>query len=79
MRIITKKKQNDIAKRLAAIYYTAIHWQDDKWEDFVKCICGNVADIAFDIGGEKLMAIGIPSLVMNLSERLKSKETNNGE
>lgn len=70
MRIITKKKQVEIAKMLAAIYYTAVHWQDEEWADFVKCIVGNVADISYDIGGERMMTIEVPALVMELDNRL---------
>lgn len=54
MKIITRKKQVEIAKRLAAIYYTTAHWQDEKWEDFAKCIIGNVCDISYDVGGEPM-------------------------
>ena len=70
MTILTEKKKNMIAKQLAAIYYTAVHWQDEKWEDFVKCIVGNCADIAFAVGGEQMMNIEVPALVMRLDEQL---------
>lgn len=72
--IITKKKQAKIAKQLAAIYYTAIHWQDEKWEDFVESIVGNCADIAFAVGGERMMSIEVPALVMELNQRLHKAE-----
>ena len=74
MTIITRKKQVEIAKQLAAIYYTAVHWQDEKWEDFVKCIVGNCADIAFAVGGERMMTIEVPALVMELKRRLGKAE-----
>ena len=74
MTILTKKKKNMIAKQLAAIYYTAVHWQDEKWEDFVKCIVGNCADIAFAVGGEQMMNIEVPALVMRLDEQLHLAE-----
>ena len=75
MKIITKKKQVEIAKQLAAIYYTAVHWQDEEWEDFVKCIVGNCGDIAFTVGGERMMMVEVPALVMKLDQRLgKAKE-----
>ena len=74
MKIITRKKQVEIAKQLAAIYYTAVHWQDEGWEGFVKCIVGNCADIAFTVGGERMMAIEVPSLVMELNRRLGKPE-----
>ena len=74
MKIITRKKQVEIAKRLAAIYYTAVHWQDEEWEDFVKCIVGNCADIAFAVGGERMMTIEVPVLVMELNRRLHKAE-----
>lgn len=74
MKIITRKKQAEIAKQLAAIYYTAVHWQDDEWEDFVKCIVGNCAGIAFAVGGERMMTIEVPALVMELKRRLGKAE-----
>lgn len=74
MTIITRKKQAEIAKQLAAIYYTAVHWQDEEWEDFVKCIVSNCADIAFAVGGEHMMTIEVPVLVMELNRRLHKAE-----
>ena len=74
MKIITRKKHVEIAKQLAAIYYTAVHWQDEEWEDFVKCIVGNCADIAFAVGGERMMTIEVPALVMELNRRLGKAE-----
>lgn len=74
MTIITRKKQVEIAKQLAAIYYTAVHWQDEEWEDFVKCIVGNCADIAFAVGGERMMMIEVPTLVEELNRRLGKAE-----
>ena len=71
MKILTRKQQADIAKRLAAIYYTTVHWRDEEWEDFVKCIVGNCADIAFEVGGERMMHIEVPALVMELNQRLQ--------
>ncbi len=70
MKIITRKKQVEIAKRLAAIYYTAVHWQDEEWEDFVKCIVGNCADIAFTVGGERMMTLEVPMMVEALNRKL---------
>lgn len=74
MKVITRKKQAEIAKQLAAIYYTAVHWQDEEWADFVKCIVGNCADIAFAVGGERMMTIEVPALVMELNQRLGKQE-----
>lgn len=78
MTIITRKKQVEIAKQLAAIYYTAIHWQDEEWEDFVKCIVSNCSDIAFTVGGEHMMMIDVPALVrrIELNQRLYKSEEN---
>ena len=79
MKIITRKKQVEIAKQLAAIYYTAVHWQDEYWKAFVKCIIGNCADIAFTVGGERMMLIDVPALVrrMELNRRLHKAEEGN--
>lgn len=71
--MLTKKKKNQIAKMLAAIYYTAIHWDEEEWQDFVKCIVGNCSEIACLVGGEYMMNIEVPALVMNLNERLGKK------
>ena len=74
MKVITRKKQVEIAKQLAAIYYTAIHWRDEEWEDFVKCIVGNCAFIAYTVGGERMMGIEVPTLVEELNRRLGKAE-----
>ena len=74
MRALTRKQQANIAKMLAAIYYTAVHWRDEEWEDFVKCIVGNCADIAFVVGGERMMHIEVPALVEELNRRLQKAE-----
>ena len=71
--MLTKKKKNQIAKMLAAIYYTAVHWNEEEWQDFVKCIVGNCCEIAYLVGGEHMMNIDVPALVMNLNERLEKK------
>lgn len=69
--MLTKKKKIKIAKMLAAIYYTAVHWDEEEWQDFVKCIVCNCAEIAYLVGGERMMNIEVPALVMNLNERLR--------
>lgn len=74
MKIITRKNQTQIAKQLAAIYYTAVHWRDEEWEDFVKCIVSNCTDIAFAVGGERMMTIEVPALIMELNRRLGKAE-----
>ena len=74
MSILTHKKKIAIAKRLAAIYYTAVHWQDEDWEDFAKCIVGNCAEIAYAVGGERMMSVDVPALVEQLNRRLADKE-----
>lgn len=74
MRVLNRKQQADIAKRLAAIYYTAVHWRDEEWVDFVKCIVGNCAEIAFAVGGERMMTIDVPALVEELNRCLHKAE-----
>lgn len=74
MSILTSKKKHAIAKQLAAIYYTAVHWQDEDWADFVKCIVGNCTEIAYAVGGERMASIEVPALVMQLNRRLTDKE-----
>lgn len=75
--MLTKNKKNKIAKMLAAIYYTAVHWNEEEWEDFVKCIVGNCAEIAYLVGGERMKTIEVPALVMRLDERLHSEGKKN--
>ena len=74
MKILRKTDQIYIAKLLAAIYYTAVHWQDEEWGDFVKCIVGNCDEIAFAVGGERMMEIEVPALVIELNRRLGKAE-----
>ena len=74
MKVLSSKQKAYIAKRLGAIYYTAVHWRDEEWEDFVKCIVGNCADIAFAVGGERMMTIEVPALVMELERRLHKED-----
>ena len=79
MKILRHADQVYIAKRLAAIYYIAVHWQDEEWAEFVEKIVSNVADIAFRVGGERMMNIDVPALVWQLNQQLKSPvEVDNG-
>lgn len=71
MTILTRKKKADIAKRLAAIYYTAVNWHDEEWVDFVQSIVGNCAEIAFAVGGQRMMSIEVPALVIDLNRGLQ--------
>ena len=74
MTIITRKKQAEIAKRLAAIYYTAVIWQDEDWVDFLKCIVDNCAEIAYAVGGERMASIEVPALVEQLNRQSEQGE-----
>ena len=74
MRILRKADQVYIAKRLAAIYYTAVHWQEEEWEDFVKCVVGNVCDIANAVGGERMMTLEVPMMVEALNRKLHERK-----
>ena len=76
MRVLTREQQANIAKLIAAIYYTAVHFRDEEWEDCVKCIVGNCANIAFVVGGERMMQIEVPTLVEELNRRLHKAEEN---
>lgn len=72
MKILRNADQVYIAKRLAAIYYIAVHWRDDEWPEFVEKIVSSVADIAFRVGGEHMMTIDVPAYVMQLQDRPRS-------
>lgn len=69
MRILRKADEIYIEKRLAAIYYIATHWNVDDIEFMEKVIC-NVADIAYRIGGMKMMN-KVPLLIQELNEKCK--------
>ena len=76
MKILTNKQQIKIAKLLAAIYYTAVHGFGNSKEgniDSMTKIVEHVADIAYLVGGEQMMDIGVPALVYQLQEYAKSK------
>lgn len=69
MKILTKKKQVEIGKRLAAIYYISTHGFGKGVEsnlDATAKIIEHVADIAFSVGGPHMMEIDVPSGVMQL-------------
>lgn len=68
MKILRESDKAYIAKRLAAIYYIAVHWKTDDVE-FLEKVISNVVDIAFRIGGSEMMEITVPSLIANLEMR----------
>ena len=67
MKILRKADQVYIAKRLAVIYYIAVHWNTNDIE-FVKKVLSNVADIAFRVGGMGMMERDVPHLVTQLEK-----------
>ena len=67
MKILRKADQIYIAKRLAAIYYIAVHWQRDDLE-FMEKVLNNVADIAYRVGGMEMMN-QVPNLVDELGKK----------
>ncbi len=77
MKILTEKKQIYIAKRLAAIYYIAVHgFGESKDKDIASMskIVEHVSDIAWSVGGEIYADITVPSLVYDLQEKLKHRK-----
>lgn len=79
MKMLRHADQIYIAKRLAAIYFIAIHWREEDWAEFVEKIISNVVDIAYRVGGEQMMNIDVPSLVWQLNQQTKSPvEVDNG-
>lgn len=78
MRIITKKKKIKIGKILATIYFIATRSMDEKdpdilFENMAKII-DNVAEAAFEIGGEKFATVEVPMYVYHLQHREKGNE-----
>lgn len=77
MKIISKKKQIEIGKRLSAIYYIAVHGygiSDKNDLDAMAKIVEYVADIAYDVGGERMMNIDVPSGVWQLEQYTRRKK-----
>ena len=68
MKILRKADQIYIAKRLAAIYYIAVHWNTNDIE-FVEKVLSNIADIAFRVGGMDMMERDVPHLVTQLEKQ----------
>lgn len=68
MKILRESDKAYIAKRLAAIYYIAVHWKTDDVE-FLEKVLSNISDIAYRIGGIEMIEKSIPFLVANLEMR----------
>ena len=68
MKILRKADQVYIAKRLAAIYYIAVHWDTNDIE-FVEKALSNIADIAFRVGGMSMLERDVPHLVTQLEKQ----------
>lgn len=76
MKILTRKKQDDVLKRLVAIEVIFRHFwtQLDMKEDNVECMqkyVENLTEISYEVGGIKGMA-----KVYNTIERLFKEDTN---
>ncbi len=72
MRIIMRKQKDKIGKQLSAIYFIATESMGEtkreiKIENMAKII-SNVADLAFEIGGEKFATIEVPGYVKFLQD-----------
>lgn len=67
MKILLKADQTYITKRLAAIYYIAVHWDTDDLE-FMEKVLNNLADIAYRVGGVRAMN-NVPYLASKLAEK----------
>ena len=68
MKILRYADQIYIAKRLAAIYYIALHWNTNDIE-FVENVLNNIADIAYRVGDMDMMLNSIPQFVTLLEEQ----------
>lgn len=76
MKVITEKSKNNIGKRLAAIYYIALHgFGEDVGSNFDSAtkIIEHIYDIAYAIGGEHLADIVIPAYVARFNEYMEKK------
>lgn len=77
MRIITDKTKNEIGKRLAAIYYIALHgYGKDTASDLDSMgkIVENIHEIAYKVGGERFSNIEIPAYVLKLQDAIQKDE-----
>ena len=78
MRIILNTQKKKIGKQLAAIYHIATESMGEtrkeiKIENMAKII-ENIADIAFDVGGEKFATEEVPAYVEALKNLTKEKK-----
>lgn len=69
MRILRRADEIYITKRLAAIYYIATHWNVEDIE-FMEKVITNVADIAYRIGGMRMMN-EVPLFKQKIEEKCK--------
>lgn len=66
--MLTKKKKNEIAKRLAAINFVVTNWNNDEWSDYVQCVLTNASEIAYSVGGLNMMS-QVQLLMYDLAEK----------
>ncbi len=66
--MLTHKRKVKIAKHLAVIYFVVSHWTDKDWTEFVDCIAYHVVEIAYAVGGQRMMN-KVPVLMNELEKR----------
>lgn len=74
MKILTTKKQAQIAKRLAVIFYACRHWGGEIGHQ--SNIIVSLVEIADLTGGIEMMKI-VPKLADDLAAKLAEKEAHN--
>ncbi|MBE6993384.1 MAG: hypothetical protein E7423_01880 [Ruminococcaceae bacterium] len=77
MRLLTRRKQIAVGKRLAAIYYIAIYGfgHDVRGDmDSIGKIVEHIHDIAMITGGERMARIEVPALVYQLRQMTDKEE-----
>ena len=77
MRLITEKSKNAIGKRLAAIYYIAVHGYGNGTRDDLEStakIIEHVHDIAYAIGGERFSNVDLIGYVLRIEEMVRGEE-----
>lgn len=78
MKIITNKKKIRIGKILAAIYFIATQSIGEENQNILtenmEKIIDDVAELAFEIGGEKFASIEVPSAVYWLQNHIEKSE-----
>ena len=77
MRLITEKSKNEIGKRLAAIYYIAVHGYGNGTRNDLEStskIIEHVHNIAYAVGGVRFSTVELPGYILRIEDRIRGEE-----